>query len=238
MNNVPITPLAQTLAAILVGHQVEAVVKEDVVYLPQLDRWANLWMHQTDGGTHLVEVRATAANGITIADRCAAIGTTLESAQADGLRSFCSGTFHVLLAVLWGVLELDQVDHEVRVGGQHSWDIYAGPCTLRNSTGVKPLALPRELIELVPSHLASILSSPRVHTARLYLAVLNGAVTVEALLDDEDNLALADLFGGAQWHLPKEGFASLRWFIAASPRTNGPSHHTARSWCESSSQYG
>jgi hypothetical protein len=224
-------PLVHTLIDLLAGHGVEAVVKDGFVYLPQLDRWANLWMNQTDGGSYLVEIRATACNDITIADRCAAVGDTFESAREDGLRSFCSGTFHVLLAALWGVLERDQVDHEVRVVGHHAWDIYTGPCTLRTSIGAKPLVLPRELVDLVPGQLERVLVDSRVHAVRLYFAVLNGAVTVEALVDDEENPALAEVFASAQWLLPETGFASLRWFIAACPRTSGPSHHTERSAC-------
>lgn len=226
-----IAPLVDILVALLAGHHVEAVVKDDLVYLPQLDRWANLWMDQTASGSYLMEIRATASDDIMIADRCAAVGTTFESARSDGLQSFCSGTFHVLLAALWGVLELDQVEHEIRIVGRRTWDVYMGPCTLRNSAGVEPLVLPRELVELVPKQLEQILTDSRVHTVRLYLAVVNGSVTVEALVDDEDDPALAELFAGARWQHPETGFASLRWFIAACPRTNGPSHHTERATC-------
>lgn len=101
-----IVPLTQTLADLLAGHQVDAVIKDDLVYLPTLDRWANLWMQRTEGGSYLVEVRATASHEVTVADRCAGMGNTFESAREDGLRSFCSGTFHVLLAALgvcWNV---------------------------------------------------------------------------------------------------------------------------------------
>ena len=86
-------------------------------------------------------------------------------------------------------------------------------------------------MELVPKQLEQRLIDSRVHAVRLYLGVLNGAVTVEALVDDEDDPALAELFAGAAWRLPEAGFASLRWFIAACPRSNGPSHHTERAAC-------
>src|SRR4051812_26161736 len=113
-----VVPLARFLAELLTGHHIEAVVQDDMVYLPRCDRWANLWMHQTEGGAYLVEVRATASSDVTVADRCAGLGDSVESAARDGLQSFCSGSFHVLLAALWGVLERDQVDHEVRVVDQ------------------------------------------------------------------------------------------------------------------------
>ena len=226
-----VVPLAENLASLLAGHHVEAILKEGLVYLPRLDRWANLWMQRTERGSYLVEVRATASHEVTVADRCAGIGDTVESAREDGLRSFCSGTFHVLLAALWGVLERDQVDHEVRVVNQRYWDIYVGPCTLRNSAGVKPLALPRELADSVPAQLDRTLVDSRVHVVRLYLGVVDGAVTVEALVDDEPDAALAELFGAARWVLPETGFAPLRWFIAACPQIKGPSHLTERPTC-------
>src|SRR5690349_21556884 len=118
-------------------------------------------MIQTDGGSYLVEIRATATPETTIADSCGAVGATFELARTDGLRSFCSGTFHVLLAALWGVLERDQVEHEVRVVGPRSWDIYMGPCTLRTSPGGQQLVLPQALVELVPKELERTLVDSR-----------------------------------------------------------------------------
>lgn len=129
------------------------------------------------------------------------------------------------------MLERDQVDHEVRIVDRRPWDIYAGPCTLRSSAGVQPLILPQELVELVPKQLERTLVDARVHVARLYLGVVNGAVTVEALVDDEPDAALAELFGTAKWVLPETGFASLRWFIAACPQRGGASHLTERPTC-------
>jgi hypothetical protein len=225
-------PLAGLLVDLLKGHHVDALVRDDMVYLPALDRWANLWMHQTGKSTWLVEVRATTASpDTTIADRCAAVGDTIQVAGQDGLQAFCSGIFHVLLAAVWGVLEREQVDHEVRVVGGRSWDIYFGPCTLRSMTDTEPLVLPAELMSLVPKQLDRTLTDTRVHTTRLYLAVLNGEVTVEAMVDDAPSEAMAQVFRSAAWVLPKKGFASIRWLIAASPQTNGPSHRIERPSC-------
>ncbi|MCB9879020.1 MAG: hypothetical protein H6835_15605 [Planctomycetes bacterium] len=70
-----------------------------------------------------------------------------------------------------------------------------------------------------------------MHTARLYLAVVNGAVTVEALIDDQPDAAMAEVLGGADWALPAAGFASLRWYLAACPRIDGPTHTVERASC-------
>lgn len=228
MTNVPLAPV---LVQLLEGHGVEAVVREDAVYLPRLDRWANLWMHPTSERMHLLEVVATVDDEVTVTDRCAGIGDTVESAKADGVQAFCSGTFHVLLAALWGVLERDQVDHEILFVEHREWDVYMGPCTTRISAGVQALVLPQALPDLVLQQWKRTLVDRRVHTARLYLAVVNGAVTVEAMIDDQPDAAMAEVFGGADWALPAAGFASLRWYLAACPRTDGPTHAVERASC-------
>ena len=60
------------------------------------------------------------------------------------------------------------------------------------------------------------------------LAVVNGQITVEALVDDVPSPKLQEAFQGAGWSLPANGFASLRWFLAASPRVGGPTHRIER----------
>ena len=142
-------PLAPVLVQLLDGHGVEAVVREGAVYLPRLDRWANLWMHQTSERMHLLEVVATVDDEVTVTDRCAGFGDTVESAKADGVHAFCCGTFHVLLAALWDMLERDQVDHEILFVEDREWDVYMGPCTSRASAGVSGLVLPQALPNLV-----------------------------------------------------------------------------------------
>ncbi|MCA8954812.1 MAG: hypothetical protein KDC87_01990 [Planctomycetes bacterium] len=93
-----VVPLAQLLVDLLEGHGVAAELRGGLVYLPGLDRWANLWMYRAASGVPLIEVRATGPDGAAVADRCAGIGSTVEAARADGARSFSAGTFHVLLA--------------------------------------------------------------------------------------------------------------------------------------------
>lgn len=221
-------PLAQILVDLLQGHGVEASVSDGLAHLPQLGRWANLWITQERPGTFLLELRATTAGAVVVADRWAGIGQTAEDAQRDGLKSFCQGTFHVLLAVLWGVLEREQVDHEVRTLEGRDWDFYLGPCTLRTSVGVPPLVLPAELPDVAIREFSRYLTDGEVHTARVYVGVVNGVVTLEAVIDDATSIPLQDAVAQVGWSFPAAGFASLRWFFAACPRGGGPSHRVER----------
>lgn len=131
------------------------------------------------------------------------------------------------------MLERDQVDHEVRVVNESSWDVYAGPTTTRVSRGMAPLALSSGLAERVLTHLERVLVDGRVHTARCYLAVVEGAITVEGLIDDAADATLAKLVHRADWVLPERGFSSIRWFIAACPRALRPAEFSVRGTCAS-----
>lgn len=223
--------LASLLHRLLESHGVEAQVVDDAVYLPGLDRWANLWLHDSGTGPLAIEVVGTAPNGVVVTDVCVGIGRNREAAKNDAVHAFCVGTFHVLLAALWGVLERDQVDHEVRSVGGKAWDLYLGACTRRSSDGVGLLELPPEVPDRVLACLDDLLTDTNVHVVRLYLAVSNGELTLEALLDSEPADALAQAFRDGAWQLPDVGFASLRWLLAASPRSDGPSHDVEREQC-------
>ncbi len=221
--------LASRLLDLLHGHAVEAEIRDDMVYLPSVDRWANLWMWRTDSGTFLMEVRATGEGAEVVADRWAALGDDPKSATRDGLESFCRCGFHVVLAALWGVLETDQVDHEVRQVGGHAWDLYLGPYTGRASVGNARLDAPPALVDRVLEALDGHLGTGSTHAMRVFVAVVNGAVTVEGLVDDEVSPAVEAAVAAADWTFPASGFASLRWFVMARRRDEAPAHRVTRS---------
>ncbi len=215
MNTVP---LASRLVGLLHGHHVEAEIRDDMVYLPVVDRWANLWMWRTESGSFLMEVRATGADEQVVADRWAALGADAETAIRDGLESFCRCGFHVLLAALWGVLETDQVDHEERWIADQQWDLYLGPYTTRVSPDTPTLVAPAGFVDRVLAALGEHLLDGETHLLRVYVAVLNGAVTVEGVVDDQTSAALGRALSTAAWAFPPTGFASLRWIVAARRR--------------------
>lgn len=217
------------LVDLLAGHGVAAEERDDAVYVPSVERWANLWMWRTESGTFLMELRATASGDEVIADRWAAIGKAPADAVRDGLDSFCRCGFHVVLAALWGVLERDQVDHEVRIVGSAGWDIYLGPYTTRVSAGVAPLAAPSGLVDRVLAALDGHLVGSSTHALRVYVAVVEGAVTTEVLVDDELSADVEAAVVTATWSFPSAGFASLRWFVMARRREPGPAHVIERS---------
>lgn len=63
-----IVRLASILAELLRGHGVAAEVVNDVVHVPALGRWANLWMAPSSSGGRVMEVRATTPGRTTLTD--------------------------------------------------------------------------------------------------------------------------------------------------------------------------
>lgn len=224
-----VTPLHQELVDLLGGHDVRAEVRDDAVRVVEVDRWANLWMSRSPTGRFIVELRATAPEGVVVSDRWAALGDDPKSATRDGLESFCRCGFHVVLAALWGVLETDQVDHEVREVGGQTWDLYLGPYTGRASVGNARLDPPPALLDRVLEALDGHLGTGSTHAMRVFVAVVNGAVTVEGLVDDEVSPAVEAAVAAADWTFPASGFASLRWFVMARRRDEAPAHRVTRS---------
>lgn len=224
-----LTPLRQELVDLLAGHDVRAEVRDDAVLVVEVDRWANLWMSRSPAGRFIVELRTTAPEGVVVADRWAALGDDPKSAARDGLESFCRCGFHVVLAALWGVLETDQVDHEVREVGGQDWDVYLGPYTGRASAGTARLDAPLALADRVLAALDGHLGVGSTHAMRVYVASVNGAVTVEGLVDDRVSPAVEAAVAAAGWTFPPCGFASLRWFVIARRRDEAPAHRVTRS---------
>jgi hypothetical protein len=228
---VSLEPHARTLVDLLARHGVAATLRDEIVYLPDLDRWANLWNSRPEGGTAVVEVRATTQGRRVLSDTCAAVGTTPDQSRVDGLRAFCQGSFHVLLAAAWGVLERDQVDHEIRRVAGNDWDVFVGPCVLRTGSGVQPLAIPSSLFDDVLRVLERHLQDREVHTVRVFVASVNGSVTVEGIVDDQSDTDLEAVVHEAAWSFPAEGYASARWFLAASLAALRPSGFVERAIC-------
>lgn len=222
--------LASTLADLLTGHGVAAELREDAVFIPSTGSWANLWMRHTEGQSMLMELRALAPDGSVVVDRWAAFGATEDAARVDGLRSFCMSAFHVVLAGLWGVLERDQVEHEVREVNGAAWDVYEGPCTRRVSEGVEGLDMPIEALDTLLAGLNARMSEGSTHALRLFVAFLNGEMTTEVVFDDQPAADIAASVAAAPWIRPQTGFASLRWFVLAR-RREGRSCHTIERTC-------
>lgn len=222
------TPLGPQLVDLLDGHGVRAEMRDDVVWLPDVGQWANLWMTATPEGRFLMDLRATAPEGGMVADQWVAMGTDVASARQDGLTSFCRCGFHVVLAGLWGVLEPDQVDHEVREVGGATWDLYVGPYFGRFTPGLQGLRAPATLVDQVLSAFDTHLTTGHTHALRVFVASVNGATTFEAVVDGEPAEAVGEVVARANWPFPPTGFVSLRWLVLARRQAGGPSHRTRR----------
>jgi hypothetical protein len=223
-------PLDEELADLLTGHHVSARVVGDRVELPDVHTWADLRLFETETGRFLMEVRTATPGGPVLLDTWSAWGTSREDARRDGLRAFCEGTFHVLLAAVWGVLESDQAFHEVRTVGGQVWDVYLGPVVNRRSAQAAALVPPAGFVDAVLGTLDSRMLGTDAHVVRIYHAVSQGQVLVtEALWDGEPFPELQAQVAAADWKAGPAGFASARWFLALRPQVGGrPAHGVER----------
>jgi hypothetical protein len=204
-------PLNAELADLLTGHRVSARVVGDLVELPDAGTWADLRLHETAPGRFLMEVRTAAPGGPVLVDTWAAWGTSRDEARRDGLRAFCQGTFHVLLAAVWGVLENDQAFHEVRTVHGQDWDVYLGPLVNRRSAEAAVLVAPAGFADAVLGTLDSRMQGPDAHVVRIYHAVSQGqAMVTEALWDGEPFIELQAQVAAAGWEAGTVGFTSAR----------------------------
>ena len=174
-------PLDVELAGLLNGHHLVAHVEGDRVVLPAAGAWADLRLYESAAGRFVMEVRTALPGGSVLLDTWAAWGATQQEARRDGLAAFCRGTFHVLLA-LWGILETDQVAHEVRTVAGRNWDVYLGPLVNRQSAGGAGLVPPTDFADAVLAIIDARMRDEAAHVVRIYHAMSQGkAMVTEAL---------------------------------------------------------
>lgn len=220
------------LADLLAAHGSPARVVGDLVELPDAGTWADLRLFETGAGRFLMEVRTATPGGPVLVDTWAAWGATRDEARLDGLRAFCQGTFHVLLAAVWGVLENDQTFHEVRTVGGQAWDVYLGPLVNRRSADAPVLVAPVGFADAVLGTLDSRMQGTDGHVVRIYHAVSRGQVmATEALWDGEPFPELQAQVAAAGWAAGTVGFTSARWFLAVRPRVDGRPAHAIERTC-------
>lgn len=165
-----------------------------------------------------------------VRDLWAGIGGNTTESVKQGLAAFCLQDFHVLLATHGGLLETDQVDHEVFKRDGATWDLYTGALVGRNSEhGIVRLALDWTA---VVSTISQVVSG-QVHALRLFVSALNGEVTYEALLDGEECPALLQLLRMTPLEAPEHGYGSQRLFACAVARAFDQPTHLVQGICQS-----
>ncbi len=219
--------LGSHLVKLLLDHGVQASHDAGLVLVgPDNSRWARLTATRESGSSSLqLHIDAAAPSDAILSDSLNGFGTETGLALGDALQHFCLGDFHVLLAGLWGLLEEDQVDHYTASAENGEWDLYLGAWVSRMSDPTNAMRAPettfaKALIEAAPK----VLTERRPHAGRVFLGVLDGELTYEALLDMRPSDELDKVLRSVPLKLPPEGYASQRLFFLAMPRDVGPAH--------------
>jgi hypothetical protein len=119
----------------------------------------------------------------------------------------------------------DQVDHFTASTENGPWDFYFGSWVSRMSDPQNTLPAPeaaffRAFLEACPTFLVE----RKARTGRIFVGVLDGELTYEALLDMEPSEDLELVLRSVPLSPPASGYASQRLFFLALPRDSGPAH--------------
>ena len=224
------TRLAGVLKGLLDAHGIPSTRHDEEVHIPQTG--AGLVLRVVEDATPgyaLMQIEATLPSGSRVSDRWAGLGQTLPEAANDGIIAFCHGGFHVLLAACGGLLETDQVDHDlITVGGQ-VWDVYSGGWVNRSGKDAHLTmgAIWPGVLEVLQSSV-----SGEIHVGRLFVCALDSRLTYEHLLDGEPHDGLGRVLRSAALDHSARGYASMRLFFIARHRTGGVPGHQRESLCE------
>jgi len=219
--------LADYLAKLLRSHDVAASARGDRVLVDDDEsRWVRLSAAPEPGAPFVrLHVDAAGPGGAVVSDSVTGWRDDVASSTQDALLHFCVGDFHVLLAGLWGVLEEDQVRHHVVSAVDGSWDLYLGSWVSRMSDPARTIVAPdaaftEALLRIAPE----LLRGRRVMAGRVYVAVVRGEWTYEAMVDLQANDALDAVLRALPLVHDVVDYGSQRLFFLAVARADGPAH--------------
>jgi hypothetical protein len=116
-----------------------------------------------------------------------------------------------MLAALWNLNDPDQVTTERWKINDIDFDAYIGNFGRRSSNGVG-VPVPEELFPAIEMGLKARPLMPGIHWLRTFVASLNGELTLECLLDNDEFEGGVGLLESIPW--PQfDGYYSFRNFI-------------------------
>ena len=140
--------------------------------------------------------------------------------SSDGLDhaldAFSKGSFHVLLAALWGHVFEDHVSIEEWSASGEMWSAYIGDLLFRDSPAQQ--IDPPNMFAIIESQVAQLKLSREVHWLRTFYGNIgNGATQAEALLDNEVWESAEAAIQAANWPA-SPAYYSARNFLILKPR--------------------
>lgn len=204
----PIT-LVNELSGLMAAHEVPFHVEDEwVVPSSKLPAIRATWYPREGSG--LLEVDALLEDQRIIKECFAGIGSGREGIN-DALQNFCTNSFHVLLASLWGLKDPDQVLTEKWSVEGKEYTAYIGNFGTRGSVKARA-EIPDGLFDVIKEAIKGESLMDKVSWFRLFFCDVSGEQTFEALKNNEvwesGMLALNSL----PW-IKKNSYYSVRIFL-------------------------
>jgi hypothetical protein len=216
-----ITPALQQLLA---AHGITTQVEADgwlstAGSYPACRAYINEPQFQNGGCTLRLDVEISLSAERGLIESFGDFGADVNEAFQALMQNFCSGSLHVLLGSLWGVIEPEQVFVEDYESQRQRWTLYLGN-VVRKSAGGIDVPPPESLLAILKGLIEQSCLTPDIHWGRLYYANMpDGNNTVEVLLDNEPWESGQIAFRNAVW--PKlSSFYSARMFWMLVPSGN------------------
>lgn len=165
--------------------------------------------------TYMLEFELRLGEQRIIIERYAGIGEDENSAIGQGVYKFCAGAFHIFLSAFWDHHEPEQVDIETWTIGGHPWSAYIGSLISNASTGQKA-GFPKTYMNEVQAYIQDLELDTQVHWVSIFFANHKGALTCEALFDNDYWPELSQHLVTLDWP-HAEGYYSQRLFILLKP---------------------
>jgi hypothetical protein len=126
-------------------------------------------------------------------------GADPTQAFRSSLQNFCTGTLHVLLSALWGVVDDSQVFIEPYTINGTAWTLHLGNIVRKAADGAD-VPPPADLMSIFDSTVSSLKLDSGVHWGRLFYANMpNMNNIVEVLIDNHPSHMLQEKFRAASW---------------------------------------
>lgn len=170
-----------------------------------------------DGGCRLrMDVEVALSKDRLIVESFSDFAADPTHAFRSTLQNFCTGTLHVLLSALWGVVDDSQVFVEPYQINGRPWNLHLGNIVRKAADGAD-VPPPTDLMPIFDQVISTLQLDARMHWGRLFYANLpNMNNIVEVLFDNQPSPVAQALFGAASW-TRTDYFYSQRMFWVLTP---------------------
>ncbi|WP_299486629.1 DUF6348 family protein [Acaryochloris sp. IP29b_bin.137] len=178
------TTLADVLIRLFNAHDISCTVENDWVFPSgQLPAIRCLWHPPSAKGAGRLDVEVLLANGNTLIESFAGLGEG-NHALMDGVQNFVLGSFHVLLASLYGKNDPEQVTTERWSIGGTDWKVFVGNFS-RRASQAQNISVPKSAFTSIETAIFNTPLTSELHWFRTFYCQVGNQQIFEALINNE-----------------------------------------------------